>query len=469
MSSDSATPAPAAKDAPEKRPPSEFDFESEGLYVDESQRRSWGSIAMIWVGNSFNVSSLLTGATLGVGLTMMDSFWAAFIGTGILVAYMCFMAMEGSDTGLPTSAMSTAALGKGGGRILVSLVMALSLIGWFGVQAAVCGSSFSVMMGEFMGIDIPVWVSATVLGALMLITAVVGFDGVKWVNYIAAPLLIIVCVYGLGVSISGTGWDSVFNYVPPEAMTMVSGISICVGLFAVGAAGPSDFTRYAKDRKGSVLSSVVGLWIPMTVSIMIGVLLSIVDPASGGDVTLILAGMGLAVVALIALVLSTWTVNVGNAYSGGLALAVLFGRDESGYKVLTAVAGIAGIILADLGIMDYFTQFLTFLSAMVPALAGSVIADYWIIRKGRPANFKPLPGWSVPGVVSFLVGALFAMVTGGTFVGTPLEFLDFEIGLGPVNGILLAMLLYVIIYKAMKLPAFEGKVAWTTKQAKGSE
>ncbi len=105
--------------------------------------------------------------------------------------------------------------------------------------------------------------------------------------------------------------------------------------------------------------------------------------------------------------------------------------------------------------MDYFTTFLTFLSAMVPALAGTMIADYFFIRKGRPENFKPLRGGiSAPGVVSFAVGAVFAMVTGGTFVGTPLEMFDFPLFIGPVNGIVVSMILYVIIYKAMKLPAF---------------
>ena len=43
------------------------------------------------------------------------------------------------------------------------------------------------------------------------------------------------------------------------------------------------------------------------------------------------------------------------------------------------------------------------------------------------------------------------MVTGGTFVGTPFEMLDFPLFIGPVNGIVVSMILYVIIYKAMKV------------------
>ena len=433
-------------------------FDAESMHVDESERKGLWPLTVIWIGNAFNVSTLMTGATLGAALTLMDSFLAAVIGFGIISAYMAFIAMESADVGLPTSAMSTAALGKTGGRYLISLVVGIALIGWFGVQAAVCGSSFSVAMLELTGMDIPVWIPSVVLGALMLVSAVYGFEGVKWVNYIALPLLFVICMYGLIVSIAGTGMDSVFNYVPVEGMGLVAGINISVGLFALGGATIGDFTRYAKSRRDSVISSVGGVWPANVVVLMMGAILAIVVPESGGDITLIMSGLGLAVIGMIALIASTWTVNVSNAYSAGLAFAVMVNKGERGYKIYTIISGIVGIVLAAAGIMDYFTFFLTLLSAMIPALSGSMIADYWFIRKARPENFKPLDGVSVPGVVSFVVGALVAMITGGTFVGTPLAFLDLPFFLGPVNGIVVSMVLYVLIYKAMKLPAFDGKI-----------
>ena len=176
-----------------------------------------------------------------------------------------------------------------------------------------------------------------------------------------------------------------------------------------------------------------------------------------------MAGLGLAVVGMVALVASTWTVNVSNAYSAGLAFAVMLGKGERGYKISTIVSGAIGIVLAAMGIMDHFTFFLTLLSAMIPALAGSMI-DYWLVRKARPENFKPLDGVSIPGIVSFVVGAVVAMITGGTFAGTALAFLDIPFLLGPVNGIVVSMALYVLIYKTMKLPSFEGPIQIKTPQ-----
>ncbi|WEV45911.1 cytosine permease [Bifidobacterium sp. ESL0690] len=442
---------------------SEAEYKENSLYVPQNQRRNWWSIALIWIGQSINVSTLMTGAILGAGLTLRDAFLAALIGFGIIEAYMCFVAMEATDTGLPTSAMSSAALGRKGGRYVISIIIGISLIGWFSVQAAVCGSSFSLMAAKF-GWSISPQICEIVLGLLMLITAVLGFDGVKWVNYIAAPLLFIICVYGLFTSVSTTGMSSLFSYVPKQSIGLVAGINIAVGFFAVGGATVGDFSRYAKDRKGAVLSSIIGIWPPMVILLVMGAMLAIVKPESGGDISKIMASMGLAGLALIALVMSTWSVNVSNAYSAGLAFAVIADKGDKGYKVSTTISGILGIILAVAGIMDYFQLFLTVLSAMIPALAGAMIADYWLVRKARPENFKPLDGFSVPGLVSFIGGSIVALITGGTFASVPaLSFLDHPFFLGPVNGIVVSILLYVLVYKAMKLPAFPGAIQLTRK------
>lgn len=76
-------------------PAQEPAFESDSLHIPDSDRRGWWSIACIWIGNSINVSTLMTGAVLGAGLTLWDAFWAAFIGFGIILAYMCFVAKIG--------------------------------------------------------------------------------------------------------------------------------------------------------------------------------------------------------------------------------------------------------------------------------------------------------------------------------------------------------------------------------------
>ena len=92
------------------------------------------------------------------------------------------------------------------------------------------------------------------------------------------------------------------------------------------------------------------------------------------------------------------------------------------------------------------------MSGLIPPLAGVLIAAYWIVGKGKKENFKMRPGFSAPGVISFLVGAVLACITGGTFANFPglvaaLPFLNTPFFVGPVNGIIVSLVLYVLLSK----------------------
>lgn len=81
---------------------------------------------------------------------------------------------------------------------------------------------------------------------------------------------------------------------------------------------------------------------------------------------------------------------------------------------------------------------------------GVLIADYWIIGKGELQNFEIRDGFYAPGLISFILGALIACMTGGTFASIPLlAFLNVPFFIGPINGIIVAMVAYVAIAKAV--------------------
>ena len=56
---------------------------------------------------------------------------------------------------------------------------------------------------------------------------------------------------------------------------------------------------------------------------------------------------------------------------------------------------------------------LNIIAALVPAVAGVAIADYWIMGKGRADLWEPFEGVNWIGVVSWLAGA--AVAKWGTF------------------------------------------------------
>ena len=98
-----------------------------------------------------------------------------------------------------------------------------------------------------------------------------------------------------------------------------------------------------------------------------------------------------------------------------------------------------------------FQAFLSLMSAVLPPLAGVIIANYWIVSKGKRELFQIQEGVYAPGLISYLVGAFVACLTGGTFAAFPgLAWLNLPFFVGPVNGIIVSLVLYTVIVKATK-------------------
>ena len=419
-----------------------------GFEIKAEERQSWGSIAMVWIGAMICVPALMIGGMIGAGLSLGSAALAIIIGYALICVFMCFMGMHACDTGLPTAVMAGGALGEKGAKYIISTILAISCVGWFGIQAAVCGASFSSMVEGMSGISIPVWLSSVGWGIVMLLTACFRFSGLKWLNKIAVPLLGIVLAYALIYNLVSGNGAALAGYQPAAPMSMVSGISLTVGSFVVAAAISGDYCRFAKNRGDVVKSSVLGVLPAGLVVLMLGGILAICTGSY--DISVFLSTAGLPVIGLIALILATWTTNVSNAYSGGLALSVLLGQDEKRSRITTAVSGAIGTVLAAVGILNSIQGFLSLLSAIVPALMGVMIADYWIINKGKLERFEIREGFCAPGIIAFALGALVACMTGGTFAAIPaLAFLNMPLFIGSVNGIIVAFVLYVFLAKAV--------------------
>ncbi len=418
-----------------------------GFEIKAEERQSWVSLAAIWSGAMICIPCLMIGGLLGASLSLVNVILSVIIGYGIVIVYMCFMGMQGCDTGLPTISMAGGALGEKGSKYIISLLLAIACVGWFGVQSAVCGASFSSMMATMTGVSIPVWLSSIIWGIIMLATAIFGYTALKYLNYIAVPLLIIVLIYA--VIVTFTNFDAVGildSYTPAAPMSLVTGISLVIATFALGGVISGDYSRYAKTRKDVIKSSALGVLPAGLVIITIGTIMSIVTGKY--DISEVLTAVGVPAIGLVALILATWTTNVINAYSGGIAFSNLFGVGEKNRPWMTAIAGLAGTLLAAFGIMNSFMGFLSILTAFIPPVAGVVIASYWIEGKGKKENFMIKKGISAAGMISFIIGAAVAYITGSV-----VPFL-----IGPINGIVISMIAYVVLIRILPDKAYSDVV-----------
>lgn len=409
---------------------------SRNYEIRDDERQSWLSLAMIWTGSMICIPCLMIGGVLGTGLSLVQVVLAVLVGYGIVCAYMCLVGMESCDTGLPTVSMASSVLGTKGAQFIISLMLAIACIGWFGIQSAVCGESFSTMVSSMSGIDIPVWASSIFWGIVMLLTAAYGYKGLKILNYVAVPALVIVLAYAMILAFLSGGLEAVVSFQPTSRMGFIPAVSMVVASFALGGVISGDYSRYAKSRGDVVRSSLLGVFPSGMVMMLIGSILSIVTGQY--DVSLVLAAVGVPALGLVALVLATWTTNVTNAYSGGLSMSNLFGFGEDRFRITTVIAGAIGTVLAAVGLLSRFEAFLNILSALIPPIAGVMIGSYWIVGKGIRENLVEKEGWYWPGIVAFAIGAVVAYITGNVA----------PVLIGPVNGIVVSMLLIVVFEKA---------------------
>lgn len=156
------------------------------------------------------------------------------------------------------------------------------------------------------------------------------------------------------------------------------------------------------------------------------------------DITVVFCEIGIPVIGMLVLISATWTTNTTNAYSGGYNAVLMFNLAENRRAAATMAAGLVGTICAVLGLADHFEDFLYILGDLLLPTMGVILADYWIIGKGRAENFKPYEGFNWLGIVSWLLGY-------GVIKLIPY-------GVPFAQGILAAAVLYVILARTVKRP-----------------
>lgn len=397
--------------------------------VPQEERKTWWQVALVEMGIYVSIPMLMVGGLLIVGMSLQNAIIAALIGYAVAAVIMVFSGIMGAEYGRPTAVIAQAPFGKLGSRYVMSIVMSLSSFGWFAVQCAVCGKAFSIMLSDTIGVNLPIWLSIIIWGVIMTVTAAIGIDGLKWLNYIAMPLLLIVFIAGMIISLNTFGTEALHAENTKETISLFDGIVMTASMVASGSVIRPDISRFQKSR-GAVWSATFLGMVPAGVVLMVigGVLSKLTGEY---DITLVLGAAGVPALGLIGMILATWTTNPSNAYCAGLSLALLFNLKEDKRVMITSVAGILGVIIALTPFVSSLELFITMLGTVYFPIAGAMLADYWVIRKGKPENFGYFKTVNISGFAAWLVGSIVTIYA----------------PLGVFLGFFAAGIVYIVVYK----------------------
>ncbi|MEZ8463967.1 cytosine permease [Vibrio splendidus] len=409
------------------------DFELEP--VPEKAKRSWWVISLIWLAIGIDISGLFLGSILSSGIGFDDALLATFIGSGLLAVIAMLCANIGFQAGVSTPLVSSAVFGRNGGKIL-GFINGISLVGWFAFQA----DFFAFIMVDALAkYDIIISHLTALIGGsvLMMMTAIYGVRALGKLSTYSVPLMVTLITIGLFMAADYQGGAAPTIEDP---LTLGQAISFVMSIWILAAVAAPDIARYAKTRRDAILGAGIGFLVGNSAIILIALILT--KMTGTDDLVEVFFTLGLGMAAIIVLVFAQWTTNSSNLTSGGLCMSMVLPKIPR--PVLVVIMTIVGIGIAQLGMVNKFTDFLMLLSVTIAPAAGVYIVQYYVLDSTKMSfeNIQQVPAWMFKGLASWAFGTAFSACTAPEFF----NLFSFT-SISALDGILAAGVIYLALMK----------------------
>ena len=368
--------------------------------VDRAGRKSNLSMFMVMLGFTFFSASMWVGQQLAAGLDWWGFVWALLLGGLILAAYTGALGFIGGESGLSLDMLARRSFGTKGSW-LPSAMISFTQIGWFGVGLAM----FAIPVAkQIMGLDVTPdhmpwqgYLLVVIAGILMTASAYFGIKSLTIISYIAVPLVAILGTTAMirAVRQGDTGLIEQFAKGAKD-LGIIAGAGLVVGSFVSGGTATPNFTRFAKNARVGLWTTVVAFFIGNSLMFLFGAVSSIY--AGGNDIFDVMINLNLFYFALLVLGLNIWTTNDNALYSGGLGLSNIFGLSK---KTMVIISGIIGTVAA-VWLYWNFCGWLNVLNCTLPPVGIILILHYFMNRKAYKEGTVPekkVDWFAIAGVV----------------------------------------------------------------------
>jgi NCS1 family nucleobase:cation symporter-1 len=419
-------------------------------------QRKWGlkDIAALWISMSACIPTYMLASSLIVeGMNWWQAVLTIFLGNTIVLIPMVLNAHAGTKYGIPFPVYCRASFGILGANV-PALLRALVACGWFGIQTWIGGWAIYQILAvylpgwrdlpqiEYLGINAAQLVCFLFFWAINMVVIYRGIETIRILLNLKAPLLI-----ALGLALLAWAYRQADGFGPmlsqpsqfeaggPKAGQFwgffIAALTANVGFWATLSLNIPDFSRYAYSQRDQVLGQALGLPTTMALYSFIGVAVTSAAlviyhdfPAEQKEklwdpVVLVTQFTNplVLVISLFALSLATLATNLAaNVVSPANDFAHLWPRKIS-FRTGGLITGVIGILIQPWKLVadpsGYIFTWLIAYSALLGAVGGVLITDYFLIRRTRldlPGLYvKEGPYWYFGG---FNPAALVALAAG---------------------------------------------------------
>ena len=418
-----------------------------GLYNEDlapvpADKRSWSlyNYASLWVAMSVCIPTyMLASGLIAGGMNWWQAVGTILLGNLIVLVPMLLNAHAGAKYGIPFPVFVRASFGVRGANI-PAVLRALVACGWFGIQTWIGGQAIQSMLRILWPAaagPAAVWICFFAFWLLNMFVVWKGIETIRVLEGIGAPFMLGVGLLllwwitgkagGLGPVLSA---PSKFKSSAEFFAFFVPSLTGMVGFWATVALNIPDFTRYAKSQRAQAMGQALGLPTAMTLYSFIGVAVTSASVVLFGEAIwdpVALIGRFnqplVAFIALIAILLATLNTNVAaNVVSPSNDFSNLNPRLIS-FRTGGLITGVLGVammpwkLLSDFG--AYIFGWLVGYSGLLGPIAGTMIADYFLVRKcslnlddlyRRNGEYEYASGYNWKAIVSLALGVAAALL-----------------------------------------------------------
>ncbi|MBW8048883.1 MAG: NCS1 family nucleobase:cation symporter-1 [Cytophagales bacterium] len=420
---------------------------SEDFAPVPQDKRTWDTwnIAAIWVGMAVCIPTyMLASSLINQGMNWWQALLTILLGNVIVLIPMILNAHVGTKYGVPLPVFLRLSFGIKGAE-LAALLRGLVACGWFGIQTWIGGAAIyqlllvvlpdlahSPSLGDFIGLNLGQFACFILFWLINMYIVYKGIESIKLLETWAAPFLLIIglCLLAwawIKVGSLGQILDASYELSKESGVSFWAifwpGLTAMVGFWATLSLNIPDFTRYAKSQRDQVLGQIIGLPATMVLYSFIGIAVTsatfIIYSEPIWDPVVLMGKFDTAsvvILSMIGLTVATLSTNIAaNIVAPANSFANLMPNKIS-FKMGGYITGFIGIIIFPWKLMadpeGYIFKWLIAYSALLGALAGIMICDYYILRK-RVIDLAELfkqegkyKGWNKAAWISFVISII---------------------------------------------------------------
>jgi cytosine permease len=389
--------------------------------VSSANLRPWWYLLVIEIGVMISIPIFVFGGQLGLGLSFQDLVLSTFAGAAILGVIGALTARLGAVLRCTTALIARITFGSKGASC-IAFVLTMGMTGWWGVQTEMFANAVLHLAQQVFQVSLNREVLIAIGGVAMITTAALGIRAIGRLSYLAVPLLTGGLVYALSSLAEPGQLADLLQYrpTPTTSLSFGAAAAMVTGGFVVGASMNPDYSRFARTTKHALAYSIIDY--ALVYPALLVACGAIAIHFRSNDIMIHLVPAGLTWLIFVMMMFATWAANDCNLYSSSLSLAAILPRWHRSH--LAIAAGIIGIVLAELHVVDHMVSFLTLLGILIAPISGIFVINACCRKEPvQEAELEQVPNWRLAPLLAWLCGAAVG------FIATPRE----QLGLGLVQ------------------------------------